>query len=229
MRMQSEKACGNGGWLHPLESNPIPVVFRPPVHEEPRINFTAHWQEWSNYTDFESVQTLAEQLGVSPLALRCLGAVWSGEYWAFPMRDEWENITGIQFRHSNGFKQTMRGSHVGYFIPDCPPQSTAFVTEGASDCASALTLGLFAVGKYNCAQSGARLGQYLRRKRVRDVVVVSDNDGPGILGAEKLAGEIHMHCCIYTPPAKDLRMAVSLGITKAVIDSTVSSLQWRQP
>ena len=207
----------------------MPVQIRPIIRAEPNINFTAFWREWSRFTDYSSVQDLANQLGVSPLALRCLGAVWSGEHWAFPMRDEWENITGIQFRHADGFKQTMRGSHVGYFIPECSSQPIAFVCEGCSDTASALTLGLFAVGRYNCAQSGIKLGQYLRRKGVRDVVVIADNDAPGISGAEKLASEIRMHCCIYTPPAKDLRMAVSYGITKAIIDSTVSSLQWRQP
>jgi len=230
MRVVSDKVCKNGGYLHALDERDKHHHFDVTIRiEPPRPNFAAHCREWSYFTDHASVTVLANKLGVSPLALRCLGVVWTGENWAFPMRDKYGEICGIQIRHDNDFKQTMRGSRVGYFLPDCPADRTAYVCEGASDCASALTLGLYAVGRYNCAQCGVDLGQYLRRKQVRDVVIVADNDAPGIAGAEKLCNELKMHSCIYTPPCKDLRSMVNLGGTRKLIESTVSNLIWRQP
>ncbi len=212
--------CGN-----PEKAKNIPIRHIP--REQTYVNCSALLEEWSMFTDLEGIEQLANKLGVSSLALRFLGVVWSGEHWAFPMKDKFGDVCGIQLRYSNGFKQTLRNCRVGYFIPACAAQRTAFVCEGASDTASALTLGLYAVGRYNCAQSGYDLGQYLRRVGVRDVVVIADNDNPGIMGAEKLVKELNMHCCIYTPPAKDLRLAMSCGITKAVIESSVNSLVWR--
>ena len=209
----------------PLDQRPVPQFVR---REEPQyVNCTELVRKWGEMTDWDGIRKHADSLGVAPLALRCLGTVWSGEHWATPMKDKFGSICGIQFRYQDGFKQTLKNCRVGYFIPECPPQRLAIVTEGASDCAAALTLGLYAVGRYNCAQNGTGLGQYLRSRGVRDVVVCADNDQAGIAGAEKLAGELHMRCCIYTPPTKDLRSGIQVGLTRSLIESTVSSLVWR--
>jgi len=209
---------------------PKPARFNVPVRiEPPSINCTELIRKWNELTLYSSIRDQADKLGVSPLALRCLGWVWSGEHWAVPMRSEWGDVCGIQFRYANGFKQTLRGSRVGYFIPECRTQSTAYISEGASDCAALLSLGLYSVGRYNCAQSGVKLGQYLRRNGVRDAVIIADNDVPGITGAEKLSHELSMHCCIYTPPTKDAREFLNMGGTRQLIESTVSNLIWRQP
>jgi 5S rRNA maturation endonuclease (ribonuclease M5) len=206
---------------------PTRIPIRKPRPESDYVNCTALLEEWSMFTDMCGLQDLANKLGVSALALRCLGVVWSGEHWAFPMRDKHGDVCGIQLRYQDGFKQTLRGSRVGYFIPDMPATTTAIVCEGASDTAAAMSLGFYAIGRYNCAQSGYDLGQYLRRQGVRDVVICADSDAPGIAGAEKLCGELRMHCCIYTPPAKDLRCSLEAGITRSLIESSVSSLVWR--
>ena len=228
MRVMSPKVCANGGYLHPVDgAEERPRVQPMPVIEEPKVNCTALWYEWSHYTPASKVAELAAALNVAPAALKSLGVAWTGERYAFPMRDEWEEIIGIQFRQLDGFKLTMRGSKVGYFIPKMTVLRTVFVCEGASDTAAALSMGLCAVGKYNCTQGGAGLGKWLRRNRVQEVVICADNDHAGEEGADKLAKELNLPYVVYTPPAKDLRAAIAVGLTRAVVESTVGCLNWQ--
>ena len=108
-----------------------------------------------------------------------------------------------------------------------PPAPTLFVCEGPTDTAAATQLGLFAVGRPNCCCGGPEVRVYARRHAVARVVVVSDNDKPGLDGARKVGGELKLPFAIYVPPAKDLREFVRLGGTRAMIENTLKGIVWR--
>ena len=114
-------------------------------------------------------------------------------------------------------------------MADVRPQSTLYVCEGPTDTAAAVELGLFAVGRPNCCCGGPEIRTYARRHSVRRVVLIADNDKPGLDGAKKVGGELRMPFAVYVPPAKDLREFVRLGGTRALIENTVKSTVWQRP
>ena len=58
------------------------------------------------------------------------------------------------------------------------------------------------------------------------VVIVSDNDKPGLDGAKKVGGELKLPFAIYVPPAKDLREFVRLGGTRVMLENTLKGTVW---
>ena len=104
---------------------------------------------------------------------------------------------------------------------------TLFVCEGPTDTAAALELGLFAVGRPNCCCGGAAIKVFARRHQCNRVVMISDNDKPGLDGACKVGAEIGLPFAVYVPPAKDLREFVRLGGTRAMIENTLKGTIWR--
>jgi hypothetical protein len=121
----------------------------------------------------------------------------------------------------------VRGSRQGIFTADVPRQTTLFVCEGPTDTAAAVELGLFAVGRPNCCCGGPEIRSFARRHQCRRVVMVSDNDKPGLDGARKVGVEINLPFAVYVPPAKDLREFVRLGGTRAMIENTLKGTIWR--
>ncbi|MEY4385238.1 MAG: hypothetical protein RLY20_521, partial [Verrucomicrobiota bacterium] len=135
-------------------------------------------------------------------------------------------IVGIRLRNEHG-KFAVRGSRQGIFVAETPPQKTLFVCEGPTDLAAALELGLFAVGRPNCCCGGPEIKVFTRRHDVARVVLISDNDKPGLDGARKVGAELKLPFAIYVPPAKDLREFVRLGGTRAMIENTLKGTLWQ--
>ena len=165
---------------------------------------------------------------LSDAALAAVGAAWAAPHsaWAFPMCDGHGNAIGIRLRNEQG-KFAVRGSRQGLFLASVPVQKTLFVCEGPTDTAAALDLGLFAVGRPNCCCGGAELRTYARRQTAARVVVIADNDKPGLDGARKVCGELRLPFAIYVPPAKDLREFVRLGGTRTMLENTLKGTLWR--
>ena len=105
----------------------------------------------------------------------------------------------------------------------CP---TLFVCEGPTDTAAAVDLGLFAVGRPNCCCGGPEIRIYARQHGCNRVVIIADNDKPGLDGAKKVGGELKLPFAIYVPPAKDLRKFVQLGGTRVMIENTLKGTVW---
>jgi len=145
-----------------------------------------------------------------------------------PMRDGLETIVGIRLRNERG-KFAVRGSRQGIFTTTMKPQPTMYVCEGPTDTAAAVDLGLFAVGRPNCCCGGADIREFCRRHAVRRVVMLSDNDKPGLDGARKVGLEIGLLFAVYVPPAKDLRAYLRLGGTSELIANTLRHTVWSQP
>ncbi len=232
MRVQSAKPAKSGGWMHSQrELSPGPVRFTPPSPRVgvPTINATKLHRDWLAATTPTQLAEFASALGLSVAALEAANAAWAAPHsaWAFPMCDGHGNVVGIRLRRADGFKFAVRGSRQGIFIANVPPQPWLFVCEGPTDTAAAVELGLFAVGRPNCCCGGADIKIYARRHQCHRVVVVSDNDKPGLDGARKVGGELKLPFAVYVPPAKDLREFVRLGGTRQMIENTVKGTIWR--
>jgi hypothetical protein len=193
-------------------------------------------REWLAATSPAALDEFAASLGVSTPSLVAVGAAWAAPHaaWAFPMCDGHGNVVGIRLRNERG-KFAVRGSRQGIFTTTdhgpqtTVPQKTLFVCEGPTDTAAAVELNLFAVGRPNCCCGGAEIKIYARRYAVARVVVVSDNDKPGLDGARKVGGELKLPFVIYVPPAKDLREFVRLGGTRVMIENTLHNTVWTNP
>ena len=228
MRVQSDKPAKSGGWMHRQQPSRLRQSFRPePAAPTPTINATRMMREWLTATSPAELDDFAASLGVSTASLTAVGAAWAASHkaWAFPMCDGFGNLVGIRLRNERG-KFAVRGSKQGIFLAKVPVQKTLFVCEGPTDTAAAIELGLFAVGRPNCCCGGLEIRVYARRHECRRVVVVSDNDKPGLDGARKVGVELKLPFAIYVPPAKDVREFVRLGGTRAMIENTLGNTIW---
>jgi len=231
MRVTSDKTCKNGGWLHPINGEFKPV--RPIEQWKPssRPNFTNLMERWQLDTLPMAVTKFAEELGVHHTALYALGCAWSRLHmaWAFPMVDGNRNIIGIRLRNHEGRKWAVKGSQQGLFVPSSKPDSMAFVCEGPTDAAAALSLGFYAVGRPSCLGGTEHLKTLFRSRHVQRAVLLADNDEPGIRGAERLAVEIGLPCALLILPAKDVRAFVQAGGTRLMVEAILHDTIWRHP
>lgn len=230
MRIQNNKPCKNGGWWWPLNgevkiSRPV-RQWHPPADGAP--DFNALLADWKLTTDQAELCFYASSLGVKCDALKSLGACQRDPHtWAFPMRDGKGEVIGIRLRHDDGKKWCVKGSHQGLFVNDAPSGEIAFVTEGPTDTAAALSLGLWAVGRASCAGPNQELRRLCKARGIQRAVILSDNDDPGINGAERLSHEIGVPCAVIIPPAKDMREFVRCGGTREMIDWMLKETLWR--
>jgi hypothetical protein len=232
MRIQSDQPAKSGGWMHKPNSTAggyarpwVPPVMLPPP---PAIDALGMIDAWRLATLSGALEGLAASLGVSLPSLVAVSAAWAPPHsaWAFPMCDGFGRVVGIRLRNERG-KFAVRGSRQGIFLASVPAQKTLFVCEGPTDTAAAVELGLFAVGRPNCCCGGAEIKVFARRHGVSRVVVISDNDKPGLDGASKVGGELQLPFAIYVPPAKDLREFLRLGGTRLMIENTLKGLVWQ--
>lgn len=230
MRVESSKPMKNGGWLHSGDTIRGRVVIPPPPDRPPPIDAASLVSGWRNRTTPDAIKAFAGSLGVNSDALTQLGACYAAPYnaWAFPMRDGQGNIVGVRLRDMRGRKWAVRGSKQGVFIPACVPQDMAFITEGPTDTAAALSIGLFAIGRPSCNCGGLQIKTNCLRLGIRRVVMVADHDIPGIRGAQKVADEIGLPYVMFLPPTKDIREAVMSGLTREMVMATVNSYTWRR-
>jgi hypothetical protein len=230
MRVRSDRPAKSGGWMHTQGERPLGRLTppKPLSNPAPTINATKLMREWLAATSAAELEVFAASLGLSPSSLVAVGAAWAAAHaaWAFPMCDGYGEVVGIRLRNERG-KFAVRGSRQGIFLAGVPPQKTLFVCEGPTDTAAAVDLGLFAVGRPNCCCGGAESKVYARRHTVSRVVMISDNDKPGLDGACKVGGELKLPFAVYVPPAKDLREFVRLGGTRAMIENTLKGLIWQ--
>lgn len=244
MRTESDKPAKNGGWIHrltdeaPRERKPIPKPA-----PGPSIDAAHLMRDLWLTTPRAKVDALAASLGVSPASLHEIGCAWSSSCnaFAFPMRDGGGKIVGVRLRNETGEKWAVKGSKVGLFHADelsAAPAGIAYICEGPTDTAAALTLGLWAVGRAACLGQADQLKSMLKGYGVRKVVIISDHDEakerpdgsawyPGQDGARKLAKELGMPHKILIPPAKDLRAWLRDGATSAAFACIERNHVWK--
>ncbi len=213
------------GWIHQL-GGPVRAV--PKREREETINAAAIMEEWRGRAH-ASNQLLADELGVAKRALDLLGCVWTRDHqaWAFPMFNGGSNVVGIRLR-ANGAKWAVKGSRQGLFIPAGPAPRRVVVCEGPTDAAAALTIGLFPIGRPHCSGGVEEIKEFIKRRGVKEMVIVSDDDEPGLRGAAVLAEAVPITTALLVMPAKDMRSFVNAGGTAEIFTSLLSSVVWRK-
>lgn len=188
-------------------------------------------ESWTAKTKLEWIDRLGEKLGILPDALRALDCAWcaSQTAWAFPMRDGDDSIIGIRLRNGSGQKWAVKGSRQGIFIPRFPVTPTVCICEGPTDTATAISMGIFAVGRPSCCCGNDQIKAAFERLNVRRALIISDNDKPGVDGAVRLAADLQIPTCTFVPPAKDLREFVRNGGTLQLIETIAKDLVWNMP
>ena len=136
---------------------------------------------------------------------------------------------GIRLRTEQGAKFAVKGSQAGLFIPQMYAQPELYICEGPTDTAAAISVGLYAIGRPSCLGCVRQVVEFVRRNRVRRVIVCADSDAPGQRGATEISQFIPVRSTVFTPPGKDLRAAVSHGLTGEAIRSMVDNLIDTQP
>lgn len=232
MRVKSDRPMKNGGWLHKLKDE-APVYHAPvKAAAQPELDAQGLLSFWRKELKGTQLVGMAGKLGVDPISLYLLGIAWADVHqaWAFPMKDDAGKTIGIRLRNDEGKKWAVRGSRQGLFIPEkLTPQSQLFIVEGPTDCAAALTLGFYAVGRPSCLGCEEFCNQFIKRNKIRNVVIVADNDGPGMRGAERLQQSLKVTSCLWIPPTKDLREYIQQGGDGLTIQSAIRNLIWNQP
>lgn len=193
--------------------------------------FSERMARWSAQTDAEEVVLLASELQVDAQSLFRLEIAWADEHqaWAIPMRNSAREMVGIRLRDNQGKKWAVKGSRNGLFIPSGEPGKDLAVTEGPTDCAAALSMGLYAIGKPMALMNNEAVIEFARAHRVRRVIIVPDNDTPGLTGASKLIDVCYCPCCELVLPTKDIREFSKLGGGRMLLDSLLNNQEWRYP
>ena len=228
MRVQSDKPCKDGGWLHPIDSKAARPTPRPKESEAPKINATAMMRDWRSKTEPEWIENFANVLGVSAESLSAIGTAWAADRkaWAFPMLDGYRNVIGVRLRSETGQKWAVTGSRAGIFMGDSA-SGTALICEGPTDTCAALTLGYNAIGRPSCLGSEDIILTAL--KDASRVLIVADNDSAGWNGAVKLQQKLKCISLCWAPPSKDLRSFIKAGGTRATLESITSNFVWTNP
>lgn len=230
MRVQSSKPMKNGGFWHPIDGAGAKPITRP-ARQAPTMHCADYLEPWYGDLRAPTLHLLAASLGVAENSCRYLGAVWAPEYsaWAWPMKDAYGNYVGIRLRADDGRKWAVKGSRQGLFLPAIPGQEVAYVCEGPTDTAAALSMGLFSVGRPSCLGCDNEVRTLFKRLDVRRAVIISDSDTPGFEGARRLSASLHIPSVILVPPAKDMRAFYQAGGTREMLNAQSSSMIWNIP
>lgn len=206
------------------------VIQRPKELELPPMHFENIMNHYWSETNEGSVKIFAWNIGVNyrALSLLLVGHKSIG-VWAFPMRDGLRKMIGIRYREDLGKKWAEKHSRQGLFIPSGDAASDLYVTEGPTDCAAMLSMGLFAIGKASAMQGPEEIVKFIAKNRIRRVIVIADNDTAGLNGAKKLVDVCPVPCCELVLPAKDAREFYRNGGTRELIENLLKSAVWRNP
>ncbi len=236
------KTARNGmGFLHRINDDPHYVKPVPRRQEarmvDPHIQKMADMYR-ARITD-DQLGELAVSLGVSSGSLSRLSVGWDGvSAYTFPMRDESNAIIGIRLRTLQGRKWSITGSFNGVFIGrKLPATGTLYVAEGPTDTAAMLTLGLCCIGRPSNTAGNQYIVDYAKRFLPRrDVVIVQNNDpvgsdarrmtesGSANLQSALLESGASLNVAIVTPPVKDVREWLRLGMTVDDLNDLVEAV-----
>jgi 5S rRNA maturation endonuclease (ribonuclease M5) len=220
MRVESDRPCGNGGWLHKIGSPRGIAAERTATTIAKKIEFEWLTRNYEKSATNARVVSLAKSLGVAFEALRRLQVGWDGEAFCFPMRDATGKAVGIRRRLPDGKKLSVRGGHEGLFTPiDLNGENPLVVCEGASDTAALLSIGVMAVGRPSCSGGVGFLRTLCEHRRI---IIIADNDAPGIRGANELKARLDDATVVIPPDgSKDIRDFLAAGGTRIDIDQMI--------
>ena len=233
MRVEAgaSKRTRNGGFLHRITGQRRAWRARTtelPDQKPCRHDLAGLAANYRTAVNPTRLQRLADVLGLSVASLRRLGIGWAHDCraWSFPMTDAGGNVRGIRLRLENGRKFAVTGGREGLFVPTDLCGDSLFITEGVTDCAALLDLGLAAVGRPCCSGGVRLLVELVKTRKPADVIVVADADEPGQRGGDALSSALVLYAHrvrIITPPPgiKDARAWLQAGATAADVHEAV--------
>ena len=104
-----------------------------------------------------------------------------------------------------------------------------YITEGPTDLAALLSIGLDGIARASCIGQEDVINQFIRLNHVQRVCIASDADDPGQRGADKLQASLKVPSIIFTAPAKDMREAVRNGMTADMVHALTNDTLWTVP
>lgn len=222
----------DGGKFTPTDKVQYPALKAVKKEPElPRDYFSNLMCDYEREETAGAVIDLSHKLGVPYAHLTAMNVIWHRNYrvYAFPMKDFNGNTIGIRLRDKNGKKWAVKGSKQGLFIPYMKVESDLYVTEGPTDCAAMLSMGLYAIGKAAAMQGPEEIVKFIKKHSIRRVIVIADNDDAGLRGATKLIDVCPVPCCELVLPAKDAREFYRNGGTRELVENLIKSAVWRRP
>jgi hypothetical protein len=240
MRVESNKRTKNGGFLHRLTDGPRPCAPRRIVFPTRTSlpDLTALATSYRETPTADRLTALAAELGVTVSSLTAFRVGWAASYpaWSFPLREPATGkVTGIRLRPLIGKKFSVTGGKESLFMPDVLIEDEVLlVTEGATDAIAAHTIGFAnAVGRPSCTGGTAHVVALVRLHKPARVVIVADNDEPGVRGADALASVLALHnrdVRVIAPPdgVKDVRAWTAAGATRHDLERLISAAGQRR-
>jgi len=221
------------GSLHKVDKSIETKGISDKANYYPPINWYALSKSYSRNCPLWRVAQYGALKRITFKSLIRLNMGFDGETYTFPIFNENYVITGVQRQFPDGIKSMVRGSKLGIFIPTSFDTEVGklVITEGMSDTAVALDLGLNAIGRLNCS-SGQEIIKNIVNKHKFDAYVVIDNDTnqAGYDGGMKLAKELSFltkTVKIIIPPLKynDLRgWVIKGGLSRKEFDEICKKL-----
>ena len=71
------------------------------------------------------------------------------------------------------------------------------------------------------------MSAFCRRKGIKRLSVLADNDGPGVAGARDFCGRVGLPTRLAVLPAKDLRQWLRDGATRQAVEACLAAHNWR--
>ena len=245
MRVESDRPCKNGGYLHRLTDDYRKAKYVPkrkPQPPRPVINWEKLNSGFRNNLDMVKAVAL---FGVTAMALDEVLIGWDPKKKAhtFPMKDGKGNIIGIRLRTLDGHRFSVPDSKNGIFWPlsvKADADELLFIGEGPTDCAALLDLRFSPIGRASCGTGYQYIKEMIEHYE-RQVVIVADKDEakftpdgrkffPGYDGGLKLARSIKPFVrsvrLIKPPEKKDIRAWYQAGCTRAAVLALVKNAKF---
>lgn len=234
---------GSVGYFHPLDGFLMPTQYVKHAAKAVKrfVDCEAMLAQWQAVFGNSSLLHLATKLGVSRRSLELVGCTKSPQssVWGFPMRNSIGAVVGIRMRHENGAKWTAPGTSNGLFIPQVEVPSEIAICEGPTDTAASLTIGLYAIGRFNNCGGVTEIADFIKRNKVRRAFIIADCDddrvlagrvtNPGISGAMNLAQALPIPTLTVALPCKDMRKFVNSGGELTTFHAITDQLVWNNP
>jgi phage/plasmid primase-like uncharacterized protein len=237
---------GLGAVVHRTAPPPIIRTLTLDNGSDPDGSLAELTERWRSAMTGQRLAALAEQLGLPHDALerQRVGFHHDQDAYAWPMVDEIGRVVGVRLRsRTTGEKWSVKGGKSGLFVPDGLPESVGrlYVTEGPTDCAALLSIGLAAIARPSCNDAVVMTCKKCQALHLSECVIVADDDenGAGKRGAESLACVLVTVCrsvrIVYPPEGfKDARAWITGGAGVADVETLVAaavvnslSIQWK--
>lgn len=194
-------ACGADGWARDLN------IKRDFVKAK-KSKANVDWNKYLKHTDERYMSYLAMELNIDRDVLVRFGVGYKpSEYcYCIPVFNEGRYIIGIQRRYVDGQKRMVKGSRLGIFMSSSVLQAVRrlkndfvlLITEGFSDAAVATHFGFYTIGRISATSSTEVITKFIAKYSIPNIILIADNDGAGIVGAEKLVKKLNLS--LTNPP-----------------------------